>query len=74
MRPARPSAVTRVRSAARFRFGPEVSPLRSSSARAFGEAGFSDVIIIIGGGSTTDADPVRTAAMVGEKVLPELRS
>jgi alkanesulfonate monooxygenase SsuD/methylene tetrahydromethanopterin reductase-like flavin-dependent oxidoreductase (luciferase family) len=43
--------------------------------RGFAEAGFTEVIIMLSGGSMpTDADPVRTAAMLGEKVLPELRS
>ena len=42
--------------------------------RGFAEAGFTEVIIMLSGGSmSTNADPVRTAAMLGEKVLPELR-
>jgi len=42
--------------------------------RGFAEAGFTEVILMLSGGSmSTDADPVRTAAMLAEKVLPELR-
>ncbi len=42
--------------------------------RGFAEAGFSEIIIMLsGGGMPTAADPVRTAAMLGEKVLPALR-
>ena len=42
--------------------------------RGFADAGFTEVIIMMsGGGMSTDADPVSTAAMLGEKVLPELR-
>jgi probable F420-dependent oxidoreductase len=42
--------------------------------RAFAEAGFTDVIIILsGGGMATNPDPVNTVAMLAEKVLPELR-
>jgi probable F420-dependent oxidoreductase len=41
----------------------------------FAEAGFSEVIIILSGGHMpTNADPVGTATMLAEKVLPELRS
>jgi probable F420-dependent oxidoreductase len=40
---------------------------------AFAEAGFTEVIIILSGGNMpTNADPVGTAAMLAEKVLPEL--
>jgi alkanesulfonate monooxygenase SsuD/methylene tetrahydromethanopterin reductase-like flavin-dependent oxidoreductase (luciferase family) len=43
-------------------------------ARGFIEAGFTEVIIMLSGGSMpTDADPVRAADMLAEKVLPELR-
>jgi probable F420-dependent oxidoreductase len=43
--------------------------------RAFAEAGFTEVIIMLSGGNMpTDADPVNTAAMLAEKVLPQLRS
>jgi alkanesulfonate monooxygenase SsuD/methylene tetrahydromethanopterin reductase-like flavin-dependent oxidoreductase (luciferase family) len=43
-------------------------------ARAFAEAGFTEVILMLSGGSmATNADPVNTAAMLAEKVLPELR-
>ncbi|HWE58099.1 MAG TPA: LLM class flavin-dependent oxidoreductase [Solirubrobacteraceae bacterium] len=43
--------------------------------RAFAEAGFTEVIIMLSGGNMpTNADPVNTAAMLAEKVLPELRS
>jgi alkanesulfonate monooxygenase SsuD/methylene tetrahydromethanopterin reductase-like flavin-dependent oxidoreductase (luciferase family) len=43
--------------------------------RAFSEAGFTEIIIMLSGGSMpTDADPVNTAAMLAEKVLPQLRS
>jgi alkanesulfonate monooxygenase SsuD/methylene tetrahydromethanopterin reductase-like flavin-dependent oxidoreductase (luciferase family) len=39
----------------------------------FAEAGFTEVIIILSGGNMpTNADPVGTAAMLAEKVLPEL--
>ncbi len=41
----------------------------------FAEAGFSEVIIILSGGNMpTNADPVGTATMLAEKVLPDLRS
>jgi alkanesulfonate monooxygenase SsuD/methylene tetrahydromethanopterin reductase-like flavin-dependent oxidoreductase (luciferase family) len=41
----------------------------------FAEAGFTEIIIMLSGGSMpTNADPVKTAAMLAEKVLPELRS
>jgi probable F420-dependent oxidoreductase len=43
--------------------------------RAFSEVGFTEVIIMLSGGNMpTDADPVNTAAMLAEKVLPQLRS
>jgi hypothetical protein len=39
----------------------------------FHEAGFTEIIIMLSGGSvSTNADPVQTAAMLAEKVLPEL--
>ena len=42
--------------------------------RDFHEAGFTEIIIMLSGGEMpTSADPVRTAAMLAEKVLPELR-
>jgi alkanesulfonate monooxygenase SsuD/methylene tetrahydromethanopterin reductase-like flavin-dependent oxidoreductase (luciferase family) len=42
--------------------------------RGFGEAGFTEIIVMLSGGSMpTAVDPVRTAAMLAEKVLPELR-
>ena len=42
---------------------------------AFAEAGFTEVIIMLSGGNMpTNADPVNTAAMLAEKVLPRLRS
>lgn len=41
---------------------------------AFAQAGFSEVIIMLSGGNMpTDADPVNTAAMLAERVLPQLR-
>jgi alkanesulfonate monooxygenase SsuD/methylene tetrahydromethanopterin reductase-like flavin-dependent oxidoreductase (luciferase family) len=41
----------------------------------FTEAGFTEIIMMLSGGSmATKADPVETAAMLAEKVLPELRS
>ena len=41
---------------------------------AFAEAGFSEVIIMLSGGNMpTNADPVRTAEMLAERVLPQLR-
>jgi probable F420-dependent oxidoreductase len=41
---------------------------------AFAEAGFTEVIIMLSGGNMpTNADPVNTAAMLAEKVLPGLR-
>lgn len=44
-------------------------------AQAFAEAGFTEIIIMLSGGPmSTSADPVQTAAMLAEKVLPELRS
>jgi alkanesulfonate monooxygenase SsuD/methylene tetrahydromethanopterin reductase-like flavin-dependent oxidoreductase (luciferase family) len=42
--------------------------------RGYAEAGFTEVIVMLsGGGMATNADPVNTAAMIAEKVLPELR-
>jgi alkanesulfonate monooxygenase SsuD/methylene tetrahydromethanopterin reductase-like flavin-dependent oxidoreductase (luciferase family) len=42
--------------------------------RGYAGAGFTEVIVMLsGGGMSTNADPVRTAAMLGESVLPELR-
>jgi alkanesulfonate monooxygenase SsuD/methylene tetrahydromethanopterin reductase-like flavin-dependent oxidoreductase (luciferase family) len=42
--------------------------------RSYHEAGFSEIIIMLSGGSMpTDSDPVNTAAMLAEKVLPQLR-
>jgi probable F420-dependent oxidoreductase len=42
--------------------------------QALAEAGFTEVIIMLSGGSmATNADPVNTAAMLAEKVLPQLR-
>ena len=42
--------------------------------RSFYDAGFTEIIVMLSGGSMpTNADPVKTAAMVAEKVLPELR-
>jgi alkanesulfonate monooxygenase SsuD/methylene tetrahydromethanopterin reductase-like flavin-dependent oxidoreductase (luciferase family) len=42
---------------------------------AFAEAGFTEVIMMLSGGNMpTNADPVNTAAMLAEQVLPELRS
>jgi alkanesulfonate monooxygenase SsuD/methylene tetrahydromethanopterin reductase-like flavin-dependent oxidoreductase (luciferase family) len=44
-------------------------------ARGFADAGFTEIIIMLSGGSmSADADPVKTASMVAEKVLPQLRS
>jgi probable F420-dependent oxidoreductase len=41
----------------------------------FHEAGFSELIVMLSGGSMPTAkDPVKTAAMVAEQVLPKLRS
>jgi F420-dependent oxidoreductase-like protein len=41
----------------------------------FTEAGFTEIIIILSGGSmSTAADPIKTATMLAEQVLPELRS
>ncbi|MDE3133025.1 MAG: LLM class flavin-dependent oxidoreductase [Acidobacteriota bacterium] len=41
---------------------------------AFRDAGFTEVILMLSGGSmATDADPVKTAAALAENVLPELR-
>jgi hypothetical protein len=37
----------------------------------FTEAGFTEIIIMLS--VPTSADPVKTAAMLAEKVLPELR-
>lgn len=43
-------------------------------ANAFAEAGFTEVIIMLSGGNMpTDSDPVNTAAMLAERVLPALR-
>ncbi len=42
---------------------------------AFAAAGFTEVIIMLSGGNMpTNADPVNTAGMLAEKVLPQLRS
>ena len=42
--------------------------------RDFAAAGFSEVIIMLSGGNMpTSADPVRTATMLAEDVLPQLR-
>jgi len=42
--------------------------------RGFSEAGFTEIIIMLSGGSMpTSADPVKIAAMLAEKVPPELR-
>jgi len=41
----------------------------------FYEAGFTELVVMLSGGSTpTASNPARTAAMVAEKVLPELRA
>jgi probable F420-dependent oxidoreductase len=41
---------------------------------AFGQAGFTEIIIMLSGGNMpTNSDPVKTAAMLAEKVLPEIR-
>ena len=41
----------------------------------FHAAGFTELVVMLSGGSmATAADPVATAAMVAEKVLPELRA
>lgn len=43
--------------------------------RGFTQAGFTEVIIMLSGGSMpTSANPVKTAEMVAEKVLPALRN
>jgi alkanesulfonate monooxygenase SsuD/methylene tetrahydromethanopterin reductase-like flavin-dependent oxidoreductase (luciferase family) len=43
--------------------------------RGYHEAGFTEIILMLTGGSMpTSADPVRTAAMLAENVLPELRA
>lgn len=43
-------------------------------ARGFAEAGFTELILMLSGGSmSTDADPVRTTDLLAEKVLPGLR-
>jgi probable F420-dependent oxidoreductase len=40
----------------------------------FHEAGFTEIVMMMSGGSMSTApDPVKTAAMLAEKVLPELR-
>jgi hypothetical protein len=37
------------------------------------EAGFSEIVLMLSGGSmSTSADPVRTAEMLADKVLPQL--
>jgi alkanesulfonate monooxygenase SsuD/methylene tetrahydromethanopterin reductase-like flavin-dependent oxidoreductase (luciferase family) len=41
---------------------------------AFADAGFTEVIMMLSGGNMpTDSDPVKTAAMLAEQVLPQLR-
>jgi alkanesulfonate monooxygenase SsuD/methylene tetrahydromethanopterin reductase-like flavin-dependent oxidoreductase (luciferase family) len=53
--------------------GPDPSEI-VDRAKGFAEAGFTEIIIMLSGGSmSADADPVKTASMVAEKVLPELR-
>ena len=43
-------------------------------ARGFSEAGVTEIVFMLsGGGMSTAADPVETATMLAEKVLPELR-
>ncbi len=43
--------------------------------RRYHEAGFTEVILMLSGGSmSTSADPVRSAAMLAESVLPQLRA
>ena len=43
--------------------------------RQFHEAGFTEIILMLSGGTmATNADPVRTAAMLAENVLPDLRA
>lgn len=42
--------------------------------RSFHDAGFTEIIIMLSGGTMpTASDPVKTAAMLAEKVLPDLR-
>jgi alkanesulfonate monooxygenase SsuD/methylene tetrahydromethanopterin reductase-like flavin-dependent oxidoreductase (luciferase family) len=42
--------------------------------RGFHAGGFTEIVMMLSGGSmSTDADSVKTAAMLAEKVLPELR-
>jgi hypothetical protein len=43
-------------------------------ARGFAEAGFTEIIIMLSGGSmSTQVNPVDTAEMLAEQVLPALR-
>jgi probable F420-dependent oxidoreductase len=43
-------------------------------AQAFHDAGFTEIVLILsGGGTTASADPVRSAAVLAEHVLPRLR-
>jgi alkanesulfonate monooxygenase SsuD/methylene tetrahydromethanopterin reductase-like flavin-dependent oxidoreductase (luciferase family) len=43
--------------------------------RRYHAAGFSEIVLMLSGGSmATDGDPVATAAMLAEKVLPQLRA
>ncbi len=43
-------------------------------AQTFHDAGFTEIVLILsGGGTTASADPVRSAAVLAEHVLPRLR-
>lgn len=63
-----------IRRSAQVRVGDDPPDL-IERVRGFAEAGFTEIILMLsGGGMSTDTDPVRTASMLAEKVLPELRS
>lgn len=63
-----------IRRSAQFQVGNDDPAAIVDRVHSFAEAGFTDIIMILGGGlMAAKADPVKTAAMLGEKVLPELR-
>ena len=74
-RPAQLSAAIPARSAARSRFRPATTPAEIvDRVHGFADAGFTEVIIMMSGGACRPTPtPSSTAAMLGEKVLPELR-
>jgi probable F420-dependent oxidoreductase len=63
-----------IRRSAQFPAGEDPAELVDRLGR-YHEAGFTELVVMLSGGSMpTVKDPARLAAMVAEKVLPELRS